>query len=179
MTGTLARVGVAEGLGSPWATLLVNVLGALLLGYVVVALPARRPLLGTGFCGGLTTFSTLQLEALELSAPDAVAYLAASAVLGWLAVAAGQAARVSLATWIGIALLGGLGAVARDLLERRTSLLVVNVLGSFVLGAIGGGHALIGHGLPRRLHVLQRVGAGGPPSRCASPAARPRRLRGG
>lgn len=88
--GTLARAGVAEGLSSPWATLLVNVIGAALLGYVVVALPERRPLLGTGFCGGLTTFSTLQLEALELSLVDAVAYLVASAVLGWLALALGR-----------------------------------------------------------------------------------------
>lgn len=46
--------------------------------------------------------------------------------------------------WIGIALLGGLGAVCRDVLERRTSLLVVNVLGSAALGAIGTGHALVG-----------------------------------
>ena len=90
--GTLARAGVAAGLDKPWATLLVNVLGAALLGYVVVALPERRPLLGTGFCGGLTTFSTLQLEVLELSTGDAIAYLAASAVLGWLAITAGKRA---------------------------------------------------------------------------------------
>jgi CrcB protein len=90
LAGTLARAGVAEGIASPWCTLLVNVAGALLLGYVLVALPERRPLLGTGFCGGLTTFSTLQLEALRLSTPDAVAYLASSALLGWLALAAGR-----------------------------------------------------------------------------------------
>lgn len=90
MAGTLARAGVAEGLPSPWATLLVNVLGAALLGYVLVALPERRPLLGTGVCGGLTTFSTLQLEALELSVLPAVLYLAATAVLGWLALGAGR-----------------------------------------------------------------------------------------
>ena len=90
VAGTLARAGVAEAIASPWATLLVNVIGAALLGYVVVALPARRPLLGTGFCGGLTTFSTLQLEVLELPAGDAVLYLAASAVLGWLALGLGR-----------------------------------------------------------------------------------------
>ena len=92
MAGTLARAGVAEGLASPWATLLVNVAGAALLGYVVVALPHRRPLLGTGLCGGLTTFSTLQLEVLELSFPAAVALLAASAGLGWAALALGRRA---------------------------------------------------------------------------------------
>lgn len=43
-----------------------------------------------------------------------------------------------MTAWIGIALLGGLGAVARDLLERRASLLAVNVLGSAALGALSG-----------------------------------------
>jgi CrcB protein len=90
LVGTLARAGVAEGISSPWCTLLVNVLGAALLGYVVAALPQRRALLGTGFCGGLTTFSTLQLEALNLSTLDAVLYLAGSALAGWAAVALGR-----------------------------------------------------------------------------------------
>jgi fluoride ion exporter CrcB/FEX len=42
--------------------------------------------------------------------------------------------------WVGVALLGGLGAVARDQLERRASLLLVNVLGSAILGALAGVH---------------------------------------
>jgi CrcB protein len=72
--GTLARAGVAEALpaggpGWPWATFLVNIAGTLLLGYWFTALPHtsyRRPLLTTGFCGALTTFSTVQLELLEM-----------------------------------------------------------------------------------------------------------------
>ena len=55
----------------PRATLLVNVAGALVLGYVVTRVEAGREpfanaerLLGTGFCAALTTFSTLQLELL-------------------------------------------------------------------------------------------------------------------
>jgi CrcB protein len=53
----------------PVATFLVNVVGAVILG-AVIALPADwlaaheliRPTVGTGFCGGLTTFSTMTLD---------------------------------------------------------------------------------------------------------------------
>ena len=102
LIGALARVGLAEALPHdigtwPWATFVVNMIGAAMLGWFVTRLGERlppstyrRPFLATGICGGLTTFSTLQLEALELSTGDAVAYLAASALLGWLALAAGR-----------------------------------------------------------------------------------------
>lgn len=72
--GALVRAGLAEAFpapeaGWPWATFLVNMVGAGLLGYWFTALPHsqyRRPLLTTGFCGALTTFSTVQLELLEM-----------------------------------------------------------------------------------------------------------------
>ena len=77
----------------PWATLLVNVVGALVLGYVITRVEAGREpfanagrLLGTGFCGALTTFSTLQLELLQML-DDARLGLAAGYVL--VSVAAG------------------------------------------------------------------------------------------
>jgi CrcB protein len=52
----------------PRGTLLVNVVGSLLLGFLV-ALPtpgAGFALLGTGFCGALTTYSTFSLDTLRL-----------------------------------------------------------------------------------------------------------------
>ncbi|MBN9120020.1 MAG: fluoride efflux transporter CrcB [Planctomycetes bacterium] len=58
----------------PWATFAINVSGSVVLGFVA-ALFLKHPdesrrvwylLLGTGFCGGFTTFSTFSLEALEL-----------------------------------------------------------------------------------------------------------------
>lgn len=84
----------------PWATFAVNVGGSLIIGVVVVAAleraaPSRfvRPLLGTGFCGGLTTFSTFAVETDRLlragCAGIAVAYVLASLVAGLLAVIAG------------------------------------------------------------------------------------------
>jgi fluoride exporter len=76
--GALARVLLVQTLpatpGSwPWATFVANVAGTLLLGYFVTRLQERlpvsayrRPLLGTGLCGALTTFSTVQLELLRM-----------------------------------------------------------------------------------------------------------------
>lgn len=52
----------------PWGTLLVNVAGSLLLGFLV-ALPANSSVaavLGTGFCGALTTYSTFGFETMRL-----------------------------------------------------------------------------------------------------------------
>jgi CrcB protein len=72
--GALVRAGLLEAMGEgapgwPWATFVVNVAGAFLLGYLITALPPatrRRPLLTTGFCGALTTFSTMQVELLTM-----------------------------------------------------------------------------------------------------------------
>jgi CrcB protein len=96
--GTLARAGVAEALpvtpGTwPWATLVVNLLGTAILGWVVAA-DRWRPLVGTGFCGALTTFSTFQVELVRLAddghAALGVAYLAVSVTAGLVAAELGK-----------------------------------------------------------------------------------------
>jgi fluoride exporter len=102
--GALARYGLARALphdpGSwPWATFCVNVAGALALGYLTTRLQERlpptayrRPLLGTGLCGALTTFSTMQVELLQMLDDGrsglAAGYAAASVAAGVLAIAA-------------------------------------------------------------------------------------------
>lgn len=100
MLGALVRAGLAEalpdpGMGWPWATFVVNVAGAALLGYWFTTLPHtqyRRPLLTTGFCGALTTFSTVQVELVEMIDADRVAlaciYLAVSVAAGLVGVQA-------------------------------------------------------------------------------------------
>ena len=99
--GALARAGLVEAFpvepGSwPWVTLAVNIAGAFALGTFVTRLQERtppssyrRPVLGTGFCGALTTFSTLQVELLHMLDANrvglAAAYLGVSLVLGYAA----------------------------------------------------------------------------------------------
>jgi CrcB protein len=81
----------------PWATFAVNVAGAFLLGWLVTRLQERlppseyrRPLLGTGFCGALTTFSTFQVELFGMLDADhvglAAAYAGASLAAGCVGV---------------------------------------------------------------------------------------------
>ncbi len=94
----LANHWVRERLGGTAVagTLVVNVVGSLVLGALVGAGATGAPLalVGIGFCGGLTTFSTLALELWDALSddryPHAVANVALSltlglgaAVLGW------------------------------------------------------------------------------------------------
>ena len=114
--GALGRVGLEQAWptaagGWPWATLAVNILGAFLLGALMgglrhgpVSIPTYR-LLGTGFCGALTTFSTMQLELLQMldhARYDlAIGYVVVSVVGGYAAVS--LAMRLIARTAVGVA----------------------------------------------------------------------------
>ncbi len=110
--GALSRAGVSQLFGTghieigdqsadfPWATLTVNVIGALLIGILAVALLTdnssyRRPFMITGFLGGFTTFSALALEVADLVDHDmwstALIYLIVTVGAGLLAVRVGVA----------------------------------------------------------------------------------------
>ena len=60
----------------PWATLWINLIGCLVLGFlsgmleVRVRRPWLQPLLGTGLCGGFTTFSAVVLEGSAMIGAD-------------------------------------------------------------------------------------------------------------
>ncbi len=111
IVGTAARYGFARAVPTPsgswpWATFTVNLVGAFVLGALLEALARSgadvaiqrrvRSLVGTGFCGSLTTCSTFAVEIdLLVRAHDpgtAIAYLVASLFAGIAVTAAGIAA---------------------------------------------------------------------------------------
>ena len=104
--GGYLRVGLSllPGGGSsaswPWITLAVNVAGTFVLALTIELLHVHRrseslwrPLVAIGFCGALTTFSTLQLEVLRMLRDGhgglAVAYLGTSVLAGLAAAVTG------------------------------------------------------------------------------------------
>ncbi|MGL4174968.1 MAG: fluoride efflux transporter FluC [Dermatophilaceae bacterium] len=104
--GSLGRWAVGLALpaasgGVPWATFCVNVSGAFAMGLLVAHLahrprphPLTRPFVGAGLLSGWTTFSALAVDAVALTSAGretaALAYVAATFVLGVLAVPAGM-----------------------------------------------------------------------------------------
>jgi fluoride exporter len=105
--GSLGRYAVGVALphapgGFPWATLAVNLTGAFAMGLLVAYLVNRpgahrlaRPFVGVGVLGGWTTFSALAVDVVHLGVADrpqaALGYVAATFLVGTLAVAAGSA----------------------------------------------------------------------------------------
>lgn len=87
----------------PWGTLTVNVVGSFILGLVAGltsvhhAPPWVLTLVGTGFCGALTTFSTFSFETFRLL-DERLWWTATVNVVG--SVAVGLAA-VALGFWVG------------------------------------------------------------------------------
>lgn len=86
----------------PWGTLVVNVSGCLVIGFLSTLLtdrfaidPALRIGLTVGFVGSYTTFSTLLFESTQLAQDGSIAIAAfnigLSLVLGFIAVLAGAA----------------------------------------------------------------------------------------
>jgi CrcB protein len=107
VVGGLARTALSQAAPAgarswPWAVFAINILGAFLLGYFATRLQERlptsaykRPLLGTGLCGTLTTFSTVQLQLFRMVQENdlslAIGYGLATLATNLLAVAAATA----------------------------------------------------------------------------------------
>lgn len=100
--GALARYGLSLALPAgtgqfPWGVFLINISGSAVLGFLLIVLIEQfprgrlaRPVIGTGFIGAYTTFSTYVVGAVLLVRADrigmALAYVLASALAGLLAV---------------------------------------------------------------------------------------------
>ncbi|UPT61053.1 MAG: fluoride efflux transporter CrcB [Hyphomonadaceae bacterium JAD_PAG50586_4] len=105
--GSVARYGVGFaaarwfGLGFPWGTLTVNVIGGLAMGVLAARVgPGQedlRLLLGVGILGGFTTFSAFSLETVRLmeqGPAPAMLYVLASLIVSvgacWLGYSLGR-----------------------------------------------------------------------------------------
>lgn len=103
--GAVARYGIglllpqSSNASFPWATLIVNLLGSLLLGYLFGMMSRKRvsawwgEVAGTGFLGAFTTFSAfnsqLWLMVEQQAFLHAGAYVLLSSIGGWMLATAG------------------------------------------------------------------------------------------
>jgi CrcB protein len=70
LAGTVARL---TGVGFPWGTILINIVGSFVIGWFAGLSMSRNPpspdmraFVMAGLCGGFTTFSAFSLQSLEL-----------------------------------------------------------------------------------------------------------------
>ncbi|WP_414050472.1 fluoride efflux transporter CrcB [Macrococcus animalis] len=85
--GAMLRYLVSQKLNGafPFGTLMINLLGALPLGFVARLDQSMMLLLGTGFLGAFTTFSTFNVEIVQLFKERrlaAIVYLSLSYIIG-------------------------------------------------------------------------------------------------
>jgi CrcB protein len=78
------------GLAFPWGTILVNIIGSLVIGFVAtltgpngrVVVPAEaQAFVMVGLCGGFTTFSAFSFQTLELARDGRLVYAGANIML--------------------------------------------------------------------------------------------------
>jgi CrcB protein len=108
LAGRGARSAIATLLGTnfPLATLLINVSGSFFLAFLTtlalheVVKPELRLIIGTGFLGAFTTFSTFELESENLISQAqwnaATVYIAGNLLLGYAAIITGRALALRL-----------------------------------------------------------------------------------
>ena len=114
--GSIARlwlgiqVGLLIGFRFPWGTILVNILGSLVIGFVAtvtgpngrIVLPVEaQAFVMVGLCGGFTTFSAFSLQTLELARDGRLLYAGANIVLSVVLCLAAVALGHWLATLFG------------------------------------------------------------------------------
>lgn len=96
-TRYLVDIGIARATGTrfPWGVMVINVTGSLLLGIVVGMLPGAAFVVGAGFLGGYTTFSTAMIDTVALwregGRRASVAYAGGMLLAGFAAAAVGLA----------------------------------------------------------------------------------------
>jgi CrcB protein len=101
------RIYGSFGVGFPWGTLFVNIVGCAILGVILGLVeerdafsPQLRTAITVGFIGGLTTFSTFVFEYWQyLQEGDplrAIAYVVLSLVLGLAAFTAGHSGAIAV-----------------------------------------------------------------------------------
>ncbi|MCJ0903475.1 CrcB family protein [Rhodococcus sp. ARC_M6] len=91
--GALTRYGLGELFPHIWTTLVINVVGSLILGILAALLVHNKGwyiFLGTGFCGGFTTFSSFAVHAVTESPIRSILYVLGTLIPAILAAALGK-----------------------------------------------------------------------------------------